>query len=56
MVIAVATPVMLPVPTVDASAVATAWNGVTPDSPFLCASGPNKLPAVCFITVPNLRI
>ena len=33
MEIAVATPAMLPTPTVDASAVATAWNGDTLPAP-----------------------
>ena len=40
--IAVATPAMLPTPTVDASAVATAWNGETSPGPAaFCVSLPS---------------
>ena len=53
MAIAPATPAILPVPTVAANAVQTAWNGVTAPWPASVVRW-NILPMVFFHTVPNL--
>ena len=50
--IAVATPAMLPTPTVEASAVATAWNGVTLPSP---SPGLRSFPSTSPSAVPSRR-
>src|SRR5688500_2085724 len=51
-VIAVATPAMFPTPTVDASAVATAWNGVTLPAPAVRS---RSLPSTSPSAVPMCR-
>jgi hypothetical protein len=51
--IAPVTPAMLPVPTVAARAVVTAWNGVTSPLPACCFL--NILPTVFFMAWWNLR-
>ena len=52
MTIAVATPAMLPTPTVEASAVATAWNGVTLPVP---SPRENILPSTSWSANPRRR-
>ena len=52
MEMAVATPAMLPTPTVDASAVATAWNGLTLPAPPPCLV---SLPSTSVMAKPSRR-